>query len=209
MKDQSYISVGSDNEAGGYAATSHLIAQGCKNIVFLGDPAAPEVGARLEGHARALREARIERKPRLEVAVRFGSDTAYHAIGSMVDADVEFDGVVACSDVFAMSAMRALIERGRKVPADVAIVGFDDIPFAAFTSPPLTTVRQNCHVGARMLVDKLMRAIRHERNESVVIPTELVVRASSLREHYRALPAIGSAKAPSSAASRSRKAKTG
>jgi DNA-binding LacI/PurR family transcriptional regulator len=209
MKDQRYISVGSDNEAGGQAATAHLIAQGCRNIVFLGDPAAPEVAARLEGHARALREAKIERKPRLEVAVRFGSDTAYHAVGSMIDADVQFDGVVACSDVFAMSAMRALIERGRKVPADVAIVGFDDIPFAAYTSPPLTTVRQNCHVGARLLVDKLMRAIRHESNESVVVPTELVVRASSLREHYRALPAIGTAKPASSAATRGRKARAG
>jgi DNA-binding LacI/PurR family transcriptional regulator len=209
MKDQRYISVGSDNEAGGQAATSHLISQGCRNIVFLGDPAAPEVGARLEGYARALREAHIERKPQLEVAVRFGSDTAYHATGSLIDADVEFDGVMACSDVFAMNAMRALIERGRKVPADVAIVGFDDIPFAAFTSPPLTTIRQNCHVGARLLVEKLMRAIRHERNESVVIPTELVIRASSLREHYRALPTIRSARTAPPPAARGRRAKAG
>ena len=141
--------------------------------------------------------------------MRFGSDTAYHAIGSMVDADVEFDGVVACSDVFAMSAMRALIERGRKIPADVALVGFDDIPFAALTTPPLTTVRQNCHVGARLLVEKLMRAIRHEPNESAVIPTELIVRSSSLREHYRALPTIRTGKAASVASSRGRKIKTG
>jgi DNA-binding LacI/PurR family transcriptional regulator len=209
MKDQRYISVGSDNEAGGQAGTSHLISQGCRNIVFLGDPAAPEVGARLEGYARALREARIERKPQLEVAVRFGSDIAYHAIASLIDADVEFDGVVACSDVFAMSAMRALTERGRKVPADVAIVGFDDIPFAAYTSPPLTTIRQNCHVGARLLLEKLMRAIRHERNESAVIPTELVVRASSLREQHRALPAIRSARPAATSAARPRKTKTG
>jgi len=209
MKDQRYISVGSDNEAGGQAATAHLIAQGCRKLVFLGDPAAPEVGARLEGYARALREAGIERKPQLEVAVKFGSDTAYHATGSLLDADVEFDGIMACSDVFAMNAMRALIERGRKVPADVAIVGFDDIPFAAFTSPPLTTIRQNCHAGARLLVEKLMRAIRLERNESAVIPTELVVRPSSLREHYRALPTIRSAKPAASPAARSRKTKTG
>ncbi|MEP7243511.1 MAG: LacI family DNA-binding transcriptional regulator [Gammaproteobacteria bacterium] len=209
MKDQRYTSVGSDNEAGGQAATSHLISQGCRNIVFLGDPAAPEVSARQKGYARALREAGIEPNPQLEVAVRFGSDTAYHAMGSLIDADVEFDGVAACSDVFAMSAMRALIERGRKVPADVAIVGFDDIPFAAFTSPPLTTVRQNCHVGARLLVEKLMRAIRHERNDSAVIPTELVVRASSLREHYRALPTIRSARPATTSAARGRKAKAG
>ena len=196
MKDQRYISVGSDNEAGGNTATSHLISQGCRNIVFLGDPAAPEVAARLEGYVRALRTAGIERKPHLEVAVRFGSDTAYHAMSALIDAGAELDGVVACSDVFAMSAMHALVERGRKVPADVAVVGYDDIPFAAYTTPPLTTIRQNCHRGARLLVDKLMRAIRHEPTESAVIPTELVIRASSLREHYRALPAIRGAKTP-------------
>jgi DNA-binding LacI/PurR family transcriptional regulator len=209
MKGQRYVTVGSDNEAGGQLATSHLLSQGCRKIVFLGDPAAPEVAARLEGHLRALRGAGIERAPRLEVAVRFGSDIAYHAVGSLIDANVEFDGVVACSDVFAMSAMRALSERGRRIPADVAIVGFDDIPFAAFTTPPLTTVRQNCHAGARLLVEKLMRAIRHEQHESAVIPTELVVRASSLREHYHALPAIRSTKESSSATSRVRKVKAG
>jgi DNA-binding LacI/PurR family transcriptional regulator len=207
MKGQSYITIGSDNEAGAKAATSHLISQGCRKIVFLGDPAAPEVGARLEGYRQALRDVGIATSPQLEVAVRFGSDTAYHATASLIDAEVAFDGIVACSDVFAMSAMRALIERGRKVPADVAIVGFDDIPFAAYTTPPLTTIRQNCQTGARLLVEKLIRAIRHEPNESVVIPTELVVRASSLREHYRALPTIPTAR--DNATPRSRKAKTG
>jgi DNA-binding LacI/PurR family transcriptional regulator len=209
MKGQRYITVGSDNEAGGKAATAHLLAQGCRSVVFLGDPAAPEVAARLEGYTQALREAGIARSPHFEVAVRFGSDTAYHAMASLLDAGAELDAVVACSDVFAMSAMRALLERGRKVPADVAIVGFDDIPFAAFTTPPLTTIRQNCHLGARLLVEKLMRAIRHEHNESVVIPTELVVRASSLREHYRALPAIRSAKPIPAAGTRGRKIKAG
>jgi DNA-binding LacI/PurR family transcriptional regulator len=209
MKGQRYVSVGSDNESGAQLATSHLISQGCRDIVFLGDPAAPEVAARLDGYARALHSAGIQRSPRLEVPVRFGSDTAYHAVASLIDADVHFDGVVACSDVFAMSAMRALLERGRKIPADVALTGFDDIPFAALTTPPLTTVRQNCHAGARLLVEKLMRAIRHEPNESVVIPTELVVRSSSLREHYRALPAITPRKSTASASSRTRKSKTG
>ncbi len=191
IEGQRYVTVGSDNEAGAHAATAHLIAQGCRNIVFLGDPAAPEVAARRAGYARALTDAGLAHSPRLEAAVRFASDTAYHAVAALVDAGVELDGVAACSDVFAMGAMRALAERGRKVPADVAVVGFDDIPFAAYTTPPLTTVRQNCQAGARLLVEKLMRAIDRERNESAVIPTELVVRASSLREPYRALPAIG------------------
>ncbi len=187
---QRYLTIGSDNEAGGHDATAHLLSQGCRRIMFLGDPAAPEVAARLQGHLRAMSEAGFERNPKLEVPVRFGSDTAYHAVGALISAGIEFDGVVACSDVFAMSAMRALAERDRKVPADVAVVGFDDIAFAAFTTPPLTTIRQNCRTGARLLVENLLRLIRHEPASSVVIPTELVVRASSLREQYRALPTI-------------------
>ena len=74
--------------------------------------------------------------------------------------------------------MRALAERDLKVPADVAIAGFDDIPFSAFTTPPLTTIRQNCHAGARLLVENLLHAIRHEPATTVVIPTELVIRES-------------------------------
>jgi DNA-binding LacI/PurR family transcriptional regulator len=209
LPSQRYVTVGSDNVAGGYDATAHLLAQGCRRIVFLGDPAAPEVGARQQGYLHALREAGLERSTRLEVPVRFGSDTAYHAIGSLITAGVEFDGVVACSDVFAMSAMSALAERDRKVPADAAIVGFDDIPFAAFTTPPLTTIRQNCHAGARLLVENLLRTIRHEPASSVVIPTELVVRASSLREHYRALPAIPGPRRSAVPAPRIRKSRSG
>ena len=208
LKGQRYVSVGSDNETGGHAATEHLLSQGCRSIAFLGDPAAPEVAARRKGYARALSEAGLERAPHLEVAVRFGNDTAYHAVGALVDADVELDGVVACSDVFAMSAIRALSERGRKVPADVAIVGYDDIPFAAYTTPPLTTIRQDCQTGARLLVDKLMRAIGREGIDSAVIPTELVVRASSLRERYRALPTID-AKPPAKSTTRTGKSKAG
>lgn len=202
LDDQRYVTVGSDNRAGGQSVTAHLLAQGCRRIAFLGDPAVPEVAARLDGYVRALRERGIGRTPRLEVPVRFGSDTAYHAVASLVDANVPFDGVVACSDVFAMNAMRALIERGRRIPADVAVTGFDDISFAALATPPLTTIRQNCQAGARLLVEKLMRAIRREANDSAVLSTELVVRGSSLREHYRALPAIQTAKKAPTAGAR-------
>jgi DNA-binding LacI/PurR family transcriptional regulator len=196
LPDQQYVTVGSDNEAGGYAATRHLLSQGCRRIVFLGDPSAPEVGARLKGYLRALQEAGVARMPALELAVRFGGDAACDAIASLADTGGQFDGVVACSDVFAISAMRALAERDIKVPADVAVAGFDDIPFSAFTTPPLTTVRQDCHAGARLLVENLLRAIRHESATTEVIPTELVVRESSLREQHRALPSIRRRRAP-------------
>lgn len=185
LRGQRYITVGSDNQGGAYLVTSHLISQGCRRIAFLGDPAVPEVNARLEGYVRALATAGIRRMPNLEVPVRFGSDAAYDAVSSLLDARAEFDGVFACSDVTAMSAMRALTERGRKIPADVAVAGFDDIPLATYTTPPLTTVRQDCLAGARILVDKVLRARAGEAVESEVIPVELIVRASSMRQHHR------------------------
>jgi DNA-binding LacI/PurR family transcriptional regulator len=206
---QRYVTVGSDNVAGGREATAHLIGQECRHIAFLGDPAAPEVAARLEGHAQALAAGGLPRTPQLEVAVRFGGDSAYHAMASLLDAGVPLDGVVACSDVLAMSAIRALLEHGLKVPADVAIVGFDDIPYAAFTTPPLTTIRQNCQAGARLLVENLLRAMRHEPCQSVKLPTELVVRASSLRASYRTLPSIPAMKPRSAAVPLPRKVETG
>jgi DNA-binding LacI/PurR family transcriptional regulator len=184
LPEQRYASVGSDNEQGGYSATRHLLEQGCRSIVFLGDSAVPEVAARLEGYARALREAGRAREPRFELRVRFGSDrdTAQRAVSSLLDAGVAFDGIVACSDVFAMSAVQALAERGLRVPADCAVVGYDDIAFASLTTPPLTTIRQNCRDGAKLLVDNLMRAIAREQPSSAVLPTELVARASSRRQ---------------------------
>jgi DNA-binding LacI/PurR family transcriptional regulator len=209
LPGQQYVTVGSDNEAGGHSATAHLLLQGCRRIVFLGDPAAPEVGARLQGHLRALDESGITRMPELEVPARFGSDAAYDAIASLLASDIEFDGVVASSDVLAMSAMRALAERDRKVPADVAIVGFDDIPLSAFTTPPLTTIRQNCHAGARVMVETLMGSIRHQPAATVVIPTELVVRASSLRKDYRALPSISRPRRDPAPAASNRKSRSG
>jgi len=209
LKDQRYVTVGSDNEAGGETATTHLISQGCRRIAFLGDPAAPEVAARLSGHQRALRAANLRRESTLELPVRFGNETAYHAILSLIDNDVAFDGVVACSDVLAMSAMRAMIERDRRIPADVAVVGFDDIPLAALTTPPLTTIRQNCLVGARLLVDKLMRAIAQEPIASELIPTEIMVRGSSLAANRRNLPEIKAKRKGPPAGPRGRASKTG
>lgn len=200
IPDQRYAVVGSDNEQGGYSATHHLLEQGCRAIVFLGDSAVPEVAARLGGYARALREAGLPQEAHFELRARFGGDrdTAHRAVSSLLDADVAFDGVVACSDLFAMSAVQALVERGRRVPADCAVVGYDDIPFAALTTPPLTTVRQNCRGGAKQLVDNLMRAINRERPSSAVLPTELIVRMSSQRERYRKLPSIRARRASDS-----------
>jgi hypothetical protein len=89
-------------------------------------------------------------------------------------------------------------------------VGFDDIPFASFTTPPLTTIRQDYQAGARLLVENLLGALRGEPAGTVVIPATLVVRASSLRAHYLALPSIrGTARRPQARPPRAGKTRAG
>ena len=75
--------------------------------------------------------------------------------------------------------VRVLAERGLTIPSDVAIVGFDDIPAASFTSPPLTTVSQDVKAAGEALVDTLLRKIRGQQVEPYTLPTQLVVRGSS------------------------------
>jgi DNA-binding LacI/PurR family transcriptional regulator len=99
----------------------------------------------------------------------------------LLERGVSFDAVFAASDLIAIGAMRALADHGLKVPDDVALAGFDDIPVASFVNPPLTTVLQDTKLAGEILVDNLLQLIRGESAESAMLPARLVVRKSSLR----------------------------
>jgi len=90
------------------------------------------------------------------------------------------DAIFAASDIMAIGAMRALREAGLRVPDDVAVVGFDDLPQSAYSDPPLTTVRQPIYRLGTMTVDSLLDLIEYPDSSSrrIVLPTELIVRAS-------------------------------
>jgi DNA-binding LacI/PurR family transcriptional regulator len=182
LPDQRYVSVGSDNEQGGFLAAEHLARQGCRDVAFLGNTRLPEVALRHKGYRRGLRARGLQPTSGLKLSVHFEADTAYAELGALLDSGLRVDGIVASSDVIAMSALRALAERGRRVPGDVAVVGFDDIPLASHTSPPLTTVRQDITGGGRLLVEKLVEQILGQACASSVLPAELIVRASSARD---------------------------
>lgn len=89
------------------------------------------------------------------------------------------DGIVAASDVIAMTALRALSEVGLSVPGDVRVVGYDNLPLSELTVPSLTTIGQNMVAGAEHLVDMLMRRVAGEDTRSFVMKPELVERMSA------------------------------
>ncbi|PSD23190.1 LacI family transcriptional regulator, partial [Stenotrophomonas maltophilia] len=91
------------------------------------------------------------------------------------------DAICAASDLIAIGAMRALREAGLRVPQDVAVTGFDDIPLAASVSPALTTVQQDTKQAGQLLVERLLALIGRQPVDSQSIPVKLVVRESSLR----------------------------
>ena len=115
----------------------------------------------------------------LSLPVHLTTEASYSTIAEYLSANPPPDGIVAASDVIAMSALRALAERGLRVPHDVAVVGYDDVVVAPHTTPPLTTVRQDVARGAAMLVDLLLRRIAGEDTASVSMTPELVLRQSA------------------------------
>lgn len=173
--------VGCDNLAGGADAGRHLIAQGCRRIAFLGEASShyPEFEDRYRGLTQALGMAGLQADPALQVDA-ISTEAAGHAAAmALLARGAPFDAIFAASDLIAIGAMRALSEAGRAVPDDVKIVGFDDLPAASLTRPPLTTVAQDYRRAGELLVDTLLARIRGETTATAILPPRLVVRASS------------------------------
>lgn len=176
---QVHCVVGTDNEIGGRIAAEHLIASGAKRLAFLGDTTGIEIAMRHRGAAAAAKDAGLS-------LTHIPVNLASAEMGPQIKAalgmpDVDFDGFVCASDLIAMSALRVLYETGRAVPDDAQIVGFDDLPMAAQTMPPLTTIRQEIAEGARVMVERLKARIEGESTESLTMPPSLIVRRTTRR----------------------------
>lgn len=171
------ITVGTDNVTGGELAARHLIARGCRRLAFLGAPDVPEFADRYQGFRAAVLEA--GEVAETVVPIHLTVENAYREMRAYLDAHPAPDGVLAASDVIAMSAIRAFADRGLRVPADVAVIGYDDILLAGYTSPALTTVRQDVVYGADLLVELLLARIAGQKVGSVAMLPELIVRDSA------------------------------
>jgi GntR family transcriptional regulator of arabinose operon len=141
-----YDLVGIDNRRAGYAITAHLLKRGCQRLVFVGRPhSAPTVDARIAGFREALLDAGMDPRP----AVIWRIDPAEAGDVKRLIDKVRPDGVVCANDFTAAHLMKSLGELGVNVPADVRLVGIDDVKYASLLPVPLTTIHQPCvDIGA-------------------------------------------------------------
>ncbi len=181
MPGQLYCTVGSDNAAGGRLATQHLLDQGCRRILFVGDTDLPEVAQRFDGYRAALAERGIASSDdSLLLRAPFAGDLARPLIEARVaERRHRFDGVFACSDLLAMTTVAALTAAGIEVPTAMPVVGYDDVEMARHFHPPLTTIRQSIDLAGPAMVDALDQLLAGASAPSVRLATELVVRKTS------------------------------
>jgi LacI family transcriptional regulator len=171
--------VDADNLGGARDAVTHLLRMGRTCVATITGPQNMIAGAdRLAGYLAALRDRAVVSDPNLIVEGDFTEAGGYHAMQQLLARHP--DAVFTASDMMAIGALRALREAGLRVPEDVAVVGFDDLPQAARAEPPLTTVRQPVYRLGIMAVDSLLDLIDHHDSSPrrIVLPTELVVRSS-------------------------------
>jgi DNA-binding LacI/PurR family transcriptional regulator len=178
--DQPGLSLGCDNVKGGRMATEHLVGLGSRRIAILGDTSQrhPEFASRHDGYVAALENAGIGFDPALKVFADNTEEDAYKAVRAFLDGGVEVDGLFAVTDVLAIGALHALADANRKVPQDVRVVGFDDLPRAAHVNPPLTTIQQNIREAGEGLVRTIVGLIEGKDVESTQMEPKLIVRQS-------------------------------
>lgn len=177
QEGQRHCVVGTDNRRGGRMAAERLIAAGATRLAFLGDTAPMEFAAR---HAGACDVAARMGVPIRALPTHLAPDQVGREIAAHLAAHAgEVDGIFAATDTIAAACLAELRAREVAVPGAMKVVGFDDLPIAAQTVPPLTTIRQDIHAGAQGLVDLLLRRLAGEATESLVLPPQLVVRATA------------------------------
>jgi DNA-binding LacI/PurR family transcriptional regulator len=173
------LSAGVDNVAGARQAVRHLLDLGHETVAHVAGPADwLEAGARAHGWRIELEE-QGRRVPPLRWTGDWSARSGF-AVGQSLAERREISAVFAANDQMAVGVVHALVRQGRRVPQDVSVVGFDDLPEAPYFNPPLTTVRQPLGQLSRNVLDLVTRALSGEVGPTVpLVPTELVVREST------------------------------
>lgn len=171
-----------DNRAGAYEATRHLIELGHRHIAHIaGEASHRDAQARIEGYKDALRDEGLPYDPDLVQPGDFQEASGFLAATRLVEGRTFFTAVFAGNDQMAYGARLALHRKGLRVPDDVSLVGFDDLPGSMYTTPPLTTVQQPVEDMGRAAAEGMLRMLRGEPPALPRLSVRLVLRESTVR----------------------------
>ncbi|WP_329290025.1 LacI family DNA-binding transcriptional regulator [Streptomyces pseudovenezuelae] len=174
--------IGAANWSGGLAATEHLLSLGHRRIgLIAGPPRLLCSRARLDGYRAALEGAGLVFDEALVVPGDFHPESGFAGCEKLLDLPEPPTAVFAASDQMALGAIEALRRRGLRVPEDMSLVGFDDLPEVRWSAPPLTTVRQPLADMGKLAVRTVLELARAQRPDSprVELGTDLVIRSST------------------------------
>ena len=174
-----------DNKQAGYDVCRHLISQGCKRIVYLGEnTTCPVFGERAKGYWQALAEHGLEADPKLVIEEHLTTETGALVVDRILNMEKRPDGIFAGNDMAAVSLMFELKKRGVRIPEDIAIAGFNDTYLSRIVEPSLTTVIYPGDEMGRIAANSLLEILDHESHvatHNILLKHELVVRDSSQR----------------------------
>lgn len=170
--------VDSDNRAGAYLGVKHLIRLGYQRIGMISTTMNTAAEDRTEGYRQALVEQGLPFNPDLIIEGDFTEASGYRAMQRLLSQNP--DSVFVASDTMAIGALHALHDAKLRIPEDIAVVSFDDLPTAAVANPPLTTVRQPIRRTGSLAVETLLDVIETGKDpvRHIFLPTELVIRSS-------------------------------
>ncbi len=174
-------SVDVDNFSGAYRAVRHLCDLGHRRIaMILGTPELQETHERQRGYQQAIRDGGAEIDDRLIEVGDYSQRSGYEIMRAWLERGPDFSAVFCTSDTMAIGALLALYEAGMRVPQEMAVVGFDDLPAAAYTCPPLTTIHQPIYEKGRWAATMLIEQIEGNKHPVVHanLEAELIVRRS-------------------------------
>lgn len=175
-----HCSVSGDNTTGGRLATEYLIGSGRQRIAFLGGHVDElEVQQRYQGYESALAAAGRSVDPELLAYGNYTHASGITAMQRLLEQSPDLDAVFVNSDLMAIGAISVIQNSGKRVPDDIAVVGYDDVSIAAFNNLPLTTVRQNIPLAGKLLAQNLVQYVRTGVVTNVTVPVELVIRESA------------------------------
>jgi len=176
------FSLNFDNFEGGRLATQHLIDLGHRDIAFIsGDADHPDATERLRGYRAALEAAGIPYRPELVIPGAYLEVSGLLAVDRLLETRQRFTAIFAANDQMAIGAALGLQRRSLRVPDDVSIVGFDDLPSSLYAIPPLSTIHQPAYELGRLAAASMLQLIAGLQPDGVVPTPRLIARESGRR----------------------------